>query len=71
MSKFDFDVFTGDYRFVAVSKERYTEQQAIEIAKYELGADAVEKRDAFVRFGYGVDDNDISAGVRNTWWLMA
>lgn len=32
MSKFDFDLFTGDYPIV-VSKERYTEQQAEEIAK--------------------------------------
>lgn len=68
MSKFDFEAFTGDYP-LAVSKERYTEQEAIEIARNGLGVDEVEKCDAFVRFGYGVDDDDISAEVRNTWWL--
>ena len=65
MSKFDYDAFTGDYP-VAVSKERYTEQEAIEIAKSELGVNVVEKADGFVRYGYGVDDDD---ELRNTWWL--
>lgn len=68
MSKFDFDAFTGIYP-LAVSKERYTEQAAIEIAKHELGVNVVEKRDAYVRWGYGIDDDDISAGIRNGWWL--
>lgn len=68
MSKFDYEAFTGDYP-VAVSKERYTEQQAIEIARKELGVDDVEKHDGYVRYGYGIDDDDIDAGVRNTWWL--
>lgn len=68
MSKFDYDAFTGDYP-VVVSKERYTEQQAIEVARRELDADDVEKVDGFVRYGYGVDDDDISAEVRNTWRL--
>lgn len=63
MSKFDFDLFTGDYQIV-VSKERYTERQAEEIAKNELGVSAVEKREGFVHYGYGCDDE-----VRNTWWL--
>lgn len=65
MSKFDFDLFTGDYPIV-VSKERYTEQQAEEIAKDELGVSAVEKREGFVRYGYGCDDG---GEVCNTWWL--
>ena len=68
MSKFNFDLFFGDYPIV-VSKERYTEQKAIEIARNELGVDEVEKRDGYVRYGYGVDDDDISAGPRNAWWL--
>lgn len=68
MSKFDFEAFTGYYP-LTVSKERYTEQEAIEIAKHELGVNVVEKQDAYVRWGYGVDDDDISEGVRNTWWL--
>lgn len=68
MSKFDYDAFTGDYP-VAVSKERYTEQQAVEIARNELGVDEVEKCDGYVRYGYGIDDDDINDGPRNTWWL--
>ena len=68
MSKFDYEAFTGDYP-VAVSKERYTEQQAVEIARKSLGADDIEKFDGYVRYGYGIDDDDIHAGVRNTWWL--
>jgi hypothetical protein len=68
MSKFDYDAFTGDYP-VAVSKERYTEQEATEIAKRELGVEEVEKTNAYVRYGYGIDDDDPGAGPRNTWWL--
>lgn len=30
MSKFDYDIFTGNYP-IAVSKECYTEQQAVEV----------------------------------------
>lgn len=68
MSKFDYDIFTGNYP-IAVSKECYTEQQAVEVARRELGVDSVEKFDGYVRYGYGIDDDDISAGVRNGWWL--
>lgn len=66
MSKFDYRAFTGDYP-VAVSKERYTEQEAVEIAKRELGVDNVEMIDMYVRFGYGYD-YDVGE-VRNCWWL--
>ncbi|MGN1339818.1 MAG: hypothetical protein ACI4WS_05965 [Oscillospiraceae bacterium] len=69
MSKFDYEPFTGDYP-LAISRERYTEQEATEIAKSELGVDEVEKRSGYVYYGYGVDDNDISAGARNNWWLV-
>lgn len=68
MSKFDYEPFTGYYP-VVVSKERYTEQEATEIAKRELGVAQVEKIDAYVRYGYGVDDDDPCAGRRNAWWL--
>lgn len=33
MSKFDYDSFIGGYDVLAVSKEKYTKEQAIEIAK--------------------------------------
>lgn len=69
MSKFDFYGFTGDYP-VAVSKERYTEQEAIEIAKRELGADDVSIFNGYVRYGYGVDSDDPCAKARNSWWLI-
>lgn len=68
MSKFDFGAFTGDYP-VAVSKERYTEQEAIEIAKRELGEEKVTVFDGYVRFGFGTDPDDPCAKPRNTWWL--
>ena len=66
MSKFDFDCFTGDYP-VAVSKERYTEQEAIEIAKRELGAEEIEMFSGYVRFCFGTDEP--GEKPRNTWWL--
>lgn len=69
MSSFDFDAFTGDYP-VAVSKERYTEQEAVEIAKHELGVDDVNIFDGYVRYGYGVDPDDPGAKPRNSWWLI-
>lgn len=68
MSKFDFDCFTGDYP-IAVSKERYTEQEAIEIAKCELDTDEIEILSGYVHYGFGIDDNDPCAKARNTWWL--
>lgn len=36
MSKFDFDIFYGGYDNLAVSKEKYSKEQAIEIAKESL-----------------------------------
>ena len=66
MSKFDFDAFTGDYPLV-VSKERYTEQEAIEIAKRELGAGKIEMLSGYVRFCFGTDEP--GEKPRNTWWL--
>lgn len=65
MSKFEFEAFTGDYP-VAVSKERYTEQEAVEIAKRELGTDEIEMLSGYVRFGFGVDEDP---KPRNAWWL--
>ena len=36
MSKFDYDIFLGGYDELAVSKEKYTKEEAIDIAKVEL-----------------------------------
>lgn len=68
MSKFDYDAFTGDYP-LAVSRERYTEQEAIEIAKFELGVDEVEIFTGYVRWRFGVDHDSLDLKPRNTWWL--
>lgn len=68
MSKFDYDAFTGDYP-LAVSRERYTEQEAIEIAKFELGVDEVEIFTGYVRWCFGVDHDSLDLKPRNTWWL--
>lgn len=68
MSLFDFDVFMGEYP-IAVSKERYSEQDAVEIAKRELGVDDVNVFNGYVRYGFGVDADDPYAEPRNTWWL--
>lgn len=66
MSSFNLDAFTEDYP-VAVSKERYTEQQAIEIARREIGVDDVSIFNGYVRYGFGVDPDDPCAKPRNTW----
>ena len=68
MSKFDFDAFTGDYP-LAVSKERYNEQEAIEIAKRELGTGEIEMLSGYVRFCFGKNPDDPCAGSYNSWWL--
>ena len=68
MSKFDYDAFTGDYP-LAVSKERYTEQEAVEIAKFELGVDEVEIFTGYVRWCFGVDHDSLDLKPRMTWWL--
>ena len=70
MSKFDFSIFYGGYDTLAVSKEKYTREQAIEIAKVEL---ETQKRpfyicigDGFVRHRAGVnEDHEPCVG----WWL--
>lgn len=59
MSSFNFDAFTGDYPIV-VSKERYTEQEAIEIAKRELGVDDVSVFSGYVRYEFGVDPEKVN-----------
>ena len=71
MSKFDYAPFTGDISYVAVSKQRYTKEQAIEIATVELAEVSDDictlvLEDGFVRHRAGVnDDNNPCVG----WWL--
>lgn len=69
MSKFDYDIFYGGYDSLAVSKEKHSKEEAIEIAKVEL--EYPKRRYLFVGHGYtrhraGVnEDNEPCVG----WWL--
>jgi hypothetical protein len=71
VSKFDYDNFYGDgYDSFAVSKEKYSKEEAIEIAKVEM--ESVNKPyfiavgDGFARHRAGVnEDNEPCVG----WWL--
>lgn len=69
MSSFDYDVFDGDYP-LAVSRERYTFREALDIATRELGTDNLEVEVMYVYYGYGADEDDF-AKPRNNWWLVA
>lgn len=70
MSKFDYATFYGGYDELAVSKERYTREQAIEIAKAELERNKrpyyIAVGDGYVRHRAGVnEDHEPCVG----WWL--
>lgn len=72
MSKFDVEIFRGDdYTYVAVSKERYSKEEAIEIAKGELKDVGTDKlslvlQNGFARHRAGInEDGDPCVG----WWL--
>ena len=69
MSKFNYEGFYGGYDCLAVSKEKYTKQEAIDIARKEL---AYEKQiylaicDGFVKHRAGMnEDNEPCVG----WWI--
>lgn len=70
MSKFDYEPFVGGYDTLAVSKEKYTREQAIEIAKTEL--ESINKPyyiavgDGYARHRAGRnEDGECCVG----WWL--
>ncbi len=74
MSKFDFDVFFGanTYDLLAVSKEKYTKEQAVGVAKRELCISETPNDyylaigEAYVRYRAGRNqDNEPCVG----WWL--
>ena len=75
MSKFDFEIFRDDIDFLAVSKERYSKEEAIAVAQRELcGHDCSKCKEAcffgvsnaFVRWRVGWnDEHERCAG----WWL--
>lgn len=69
MSKFDYGAFCGGYDELAVSKERYTKEQAIEIAKVELEQKKpyyIAVGNGYVRHRAGVDKD---GEPRVCWWL--
>ena len=66
-SKFEYSIFMDGH--FAVSKQKYTKEQAIEIFRCELGLDApclIAVGSAFVRYRYGINnDNEPCSG----WWI--
>ena len=73
MSKFDYDIFLGGYDELAVSKEKYTKEEAIDIAKVELELSQWRRRpyylcvrDGFVRHRAGRNEcGEPCVG----WWM--
>jgi hypothetical protein len=69
MSKFDYTTFYGGYDVLAVSKEKHTREEAIEIAKQELYCSKpcyLAIGDGFARHRAGInEDNEPCVG----WWL--
>ncbi len=70
MSKFDYAGFYGGYDELAVSKEKYTREQAVEIAKVELERPNkpyyIAVGDGYVRYRAGVnEDYEPCVG----WWI--
>lgn len=68
MSKFDYESFIGGY--LAVSKEKYSKEEAIEIAKIELESISkpyyIAVGTGYVRHRAGInEDNEPQVG----WWL--
>ena len=70
MSKFEYDMFFGGYDSLAVSKEKFSREEAIEIAKVEL--ERIKKPyyicigDGYVRHRAGInEDHEPCVG----WWL--
>lgn len=69
-SKFEFSSFYGGYDMFAVSSQKYTKEEAIEIAKFENdwyeAENYIAVGSAFVRHRAGVDED----GERHVcWWL--
>lgn len=69
MSKFDYEIFYGGFDELAVSKQRYSKEEAIKIAKEELKYRKhkyLAVGNAFVRHRAGQDENyEPCVG----WWL--
>ena len=71
MSKFAWQGFIGGYDNFAVSKEKFTLDEAVKIAKRELGVDNTSKGylaigNCYCRYRFGrLEDGEPTSG----WWL--
>lgn len=69
MSKFDYDIFHGGFDDLAVSKQKYSKDEAIKIAKQEFEYRKhkyLAVGDGYVRHRAGVnEDNEPCVG----WWI--
>lgn len=54
-SKFEYDIIKyNDKTYMAFNKVKYTQEEALEIAKKEFGTDKLtELHDMYVRYGFG------------------
>ena len=66
MSKFEWLGFSGGYDSFAVSKEKYTAEQALEIARDEIPYVDLAMGDGFVRHRSGVNEDGEPCVC---WWL--
>ena len=70
-SKFDFEIFYGDWgNWLGISKQRYTKDKAIKLWEREMMTVFDDENfiveDAFVRYRFGrTEDNEPQSG----WWL--
>lgn len=68
-STFDYDYFPTEYiGLMCFNKQRYTEDEAIELWRREMAYKNNEPcllEDAFVRYRYGTDDE---GNPRSCWW---
>ena len=69
MSKFDWGAFSGGFDHFAVSKEKYTKEEAVEIYKREMdipSGETISVGESYVRHRAGVnEDNEPCVG----WWI--
>lgn len=75
MSKFEYNNFySDDNEWCVCNAKKYTQEQALEIAKIELSdvwtdevaKDLLKVESAWIRFGFGVD---LCGERRNGYWL--
>ena len=70
-SKFDFEVFYGDWvAWLGISKQKYTKEEAVALWEQQLVLKFDEKdhivEDAFVRYRFGRNEDNEPCSC---WWL--